>query len=125
MARDVEQVESQVRQAIQSLADRGYRALGVAVMVQPPPEPQEDRQLPPHGLLALRCLSPSYCFLGLLSLFDPPRHDTRDTIQRALHLGIEVKMVTGDQTAIAKETCRALGMGVNVRAATTVLQAAH
>lgn len=34
-------------------------------------------------------------FVGLLSLFDPPRHDSAETIRRALHLGVNVKMITG------------------------------
>lgn len=33
-------------------------------------------------------------FVGLLSLFDPPRHDSAETIRRALHLGVNVKMIT-------------------------------
>ena len=41
-------------------------------------------------------------FIGLLPLFDPPRHDSAETIRRALDLGVSVKMVTGDQLAIAK-----------------------
>lgn len=52
--------------------------------------------------------------LGLLPLFDPPRHDTGDTVRRALELGVTVKMITGDQLAIAKETGRRLGMGTNM-----------
>jgi len=35
-------------------------------------------------------------FVGLLSLFDPPRHDSAETIRRALHLGVNVKMITGN-----------------------------
>lgn len=34
-------------------------------------------------------------FIGLLSLFDPPRHDSAETIRRALNLGVNVKMITG------------------------------
>lgn len=34
--------------------------------------------------------------VGLLPLFDPPRHDSAETIRRALHLGVNVKMITGD-----------------------------
>lgn len=52
--------------------------------------------------------------LGVLPLFDPPRHDTADTVKRALQLGVNVKMITGDQLAIAKETGRRLGMGTNM-----------
>ena len=42
------------------------------------------------------------------------RPDTKATIAAAIVNGIEVKMITGDQTAIAKETCRQLGMGPNI-----------
>jgi len=34
-------------------------------------------------------------FIGLLPLFDPPRHDSAETIRRALNLGVNVKMITG------------------------------
>lgn len=34
-------------------------------------------------------------FVGLMPLFDPPRHDSADTIMRALNLGVNVKMITG------------------------------
>ena len=49
-----------------------------------------------------------WVFVGLLPLFDPPRHDSAETIRRALHLGVNVKMITGDQLAIAKR--RAVGL---------------
>lgn len=35
-------------------------------------------------------------FVGLLPLFDPPRHDSAETIRRALNLGVNVKMITGE-----------------------------
>lgn len=34
-------------------------------------------------------------FVALLPLFDPPRHDSAETIKRALELGVSVKMITG------------------------------
>ena len=52
---------------------------------------------------------------GILSVFDPPRLDAKVTIKEAKENGVEVKMVTGDQSAIAVETCRMLGMGTKVR----------
>jgi len=55
-----------------------------------------------------------WVFEGLIPLFDPPRHDTEQTIRRALEMGVRVKMITGDQLAIAKETARSLGMGQNM-----------
>jgi len=46
--------------------------------------------------------------------FDPPRHDSAETICRALDLGVNVKMITADQLAIGKETGRRLGVGTNM-----------
>lgn len=60
-------------------------------------------------------------FVALLPLFDPPRHDSAETIRRALHLGVNVKMITGDQLAIAKETGRRLGMGTNMYPSSSLL----
>lgn len=81
-------------------------------------------------------------FVGLLPLFDPPRHDSAETIRRALNLGVNVKMITGnsnfslgicfpssvtdlsnsgDQLAIAKETGRRLGMGTNMYPSSSLL----
>ncbi|CAA7048791.1 unnamed protein product [Microthlaspi erraticum] len=35
-------------------------------------------------------------FVGLLPVFDPPRHDKAESIPRALNLGVDVKMITGN-----------------------------
>ncbi|KAG8987373.1 plasma membrane H+-ATPase [Tulasnella sp. 427] len=48
--------------------------------------------------------------IGLLAIFNPPREDTKQTIDDALAPGIKVKMVTGDQLAIAKEPDHRLGL---------------
>jgi cation transport ATPase len=37
-----------------------------------------------------------YICLGLLTFLDPPRHDTKETIRRAILYGVDVKMITGD-----------------------------
>ncbi len=56
--------------------------------------------------------------LGLLTFLDPPRPDTKETIDRAREYGVAVKMITGDHLLIAKETSRVLGLGTHVRPAT-------
>ncbi|KAG2699894.1 hypothetical protein I3843_07G208800 [Carya illinoinensis] len=65
--------------------------------------------------------SGTWQFVGLLPLFDPPRHDSAETIRRALNLGVNVKMITGDQLAIGKETGRRLGMGTNMYPSSSLL----
>ncbi|GJN09214.1 hypothetical protein PR202_ga27198 [Eleusine coracana subsp. coracana] len=60
-------------------------------------------------------------FVGLMALHDPPRSDSAETITRALNLGVNVKMITGDQLPIAKETGRRLGMGTNMYPSSALL----
>lgn len=44
-----------------------------------------------------------WTFCGLLPLFDPPRHDSAETIRRALNLGVCVKMITGNNDILRIE----------------------
>ncbi|KAK6822774.1 hypothetical protein PG987_014319 [Apiospora arundinis] len=80
------------REKATEFARRGFRSLAVAVQEEDGP----------------------WEMLGMISLFDPPRSDTAQTIAEAQALGIEVKMLTGDAIAIAKETCRMLNLGSKV-----------
>ena len=50
-------------------------------------------------------------FVGVLPLFDPPRETPKARSQPPSQMGVKVKMVTGDQIAIAKETARTVGPG--------------
>ncbi|MEJ2054884.1 MAG: plasma-membrane proton-efflux P-type ATPase [Calditrichaceae bacterium] len=49
--------------------------------------------------------------VGLIPMFDPPREDSRETLENAAQMGILVKMVTGDNRAIARQISQKLGMG--------------
>ena len=92
MVTNVGAIKPTVEKAINDFAARGFRSLGVARAGQ-------DGQ---------------WQFLGVLPLFDPPRDDAKATIATALKMGVKVKMVTGDQLAIARETAAKLGMGTNI-----------
>ncbi|KAH7366248.1 hypothetical protein KP509_18G069800 [Ceratopteris richardii] len=101
------EIRGKVHAVIDKFAERGLRSLAVAR--QDVPECTKDS---PGG---------PWQFVGLMPLFDPPRHDSAETIQRALNLGVNVKMITGDQLAIAKETGRRLGMGTNMYPSSSLL----
>jgi len=49
--------------------------------------------------------------MGLLTFLDPPRPDTKWTVEKAVDYGVAVKMITGDHLLIALETARVLNMG--------------
>ena len=84
---------------VDRLAARGYRTLGVAR--------RDDGQ--------------GWRFLGLLPLSDPPREDSADTIRRAAEHGVTVKMLTGDNVAIAREISAQVGLGTRIEPAGQVL----
>ncbi|XP_052875953.1 plasma membrane ATPase 4-like isoform X1 [Gossypium arboreum] len=100
-------VKRRAHDIIANFADRGLRSLAVAR--QTVKEKNKDAQ------------GEAWEFVGILPLFDPPRHDSAETIRRALNLGVNVKMITGDQLAIGKETGRRLGMGTNMYPSSALL----
>ncbi len=92
LIKDPGAIAQPVQAQIEALAAKGFRALGVARAVGDGP----------------------WQMLGILSLSDPPRPDSKATLAAAAQLGVPVKMVTGDQVLIAREMCRELGLRDNV-----------
>lgn len=82
-------IDKEVNEAIACFAKKGHRTLGLARS--------------PDGK--------TWEFLGLLPLFDPLREDSVETIQHAQEHGIKIKMLTGDNIAIAKEIAHQLHIG--------------
>ena len=85
-------INEEVNNNVNSFAEKGYRALGVAKTSG------KDK----------------WQFLGLIALFDPPREDSAETIKTAESMGVDVKMVTGDHIAIAKEIAKRVNLGANI-----------
>jgi H+-transporting ATPase len=77
-------------------AAKGYRTLAVA---------KTNDESRPH-------------VVGLVTLYDKPRSDSKQLIQELRELGISVKMLTGDALPIAKEIATDVGLGENVIKAT-------
>ena len=92
LSANVGQVKPAVEKAVDEFAARGFRSLGVAWA------DQDDK----------------WQFVGVLPLFDPPREEAKATIADARQIGVNMKMVTGDQLAIARETAIKLGLGTNI-----------
>ncbi len=92
MSKNAGDVKAPVEKAVNEFAERGFRSLGVA-------RANEEG---------------NWQFAGVLPLLDPPREQAKATIASARQMGVDVKMVTGDQLAIARETALQLGMGANI-----------
>jgi H+-transporting ATPase len=85
--------EKIVKENVNSFAEKGYRTIGVAV--------KEEKE---KGVK----------YVGLIPLFDPPRDDAKETLAEAQNLGLNIKMVTGDNVAIANQIATKLGLKPNV-----------
>lgn len=82
-----------VQEKTDNLGSQGYRTLGVAQSA----------------------LNRGWEFMGLLTLADPPRDDTHSTIEEIKDMAVDVKMITGDHVAIARQLSKQLGMGKDIR----------
>ena len=96
--------EKTVKENVNSFAEKGYRTIGVAV--------KEKTEKP-------------FKYVGLIPLFDPPRDDAKNTLNDAKNLGLSIKMVTGDNVAIAKQISAKLGLGQNIIEADILEKGGH
>jgi Mg2+-importing ATPase len=91
-------VPAAARDALASEFAAGNRV--VAVATRPAAEARQLTTADEHGLQ----------LAGLLVFLDPPKQDAADSLQRLASLGIAVKVVTGDNPAVAVKVCRDLGL---------------
>jgi H+-transporting ATPase len=87
---DVETRKS-VNANVESLSKKGYRTIAVAK--------SENNNLDNLKLV------------GLMPLADPPRPDSKETIVELKRLGVQTKMLTGDNVAIAREIASQVDIG--------------
>ncbi len=85
--------DDEVLNRVEELAEDGYRTLGVAI------KSNDDKY---------------FHFVGLMPMFDPPRDDAKLTIEDTHKLGVDVKMITGDNISIAKQISKLLSIGNNI-----------
>lgn len=85
-------VTDRLERQTNEFAAKGYRTLAVA-------KSDDEKELE---------------LVGLVSLQDVPRSDSKQLIEELRGLGISVKMLTGDALPIAKEIAASVGLGENV-----------
>ena len=49
---------------------------------------------------------------GFISFLDPPKEEAAETIQSLINVGIEIKIITGDNNLVAQKICQAIGLPV-------------
>ncbi|MEL9940189.1 MAG: plasma-membrane proton-efflux P-type ATPase [Ignisphaera sp.] len=84
---------AEAMKTVEEFANRGYRSLAVAIKE--------------YG-------SGKYRLAGIIALFDPPRQNSRELVEKMKSVGIRPKMVTGDNVAVAREVAKMVGIGEKV-----------
>ena len=95
-----EKLTDNLNKQIDEFASKGFRALGTAKTSN-------------NG---------EWEYVGLIPLFDPPRDDSAETIKTAEDMGVNVKMITGDHTAIAKQIAQQVNLNNNITEASVFLK---
>jgi len=91
-------VQKQIQKLFEDLSNKGYRALGVAY-----------RDVGPDPLIT-RNHEADMTFLGFLAVFDPPKPGIIEAISRLKHLGVSLKIITGDNHLIAATISQQIGL---------------
>lgn len=81
--------------------EKAMRTLGFAYKILEPGEQAIDGK---------RIVAQGLTFLGFVAIADPVREDVPAAVEECLKAGIEVKIITGDTAATAKEIGRQIGL---------------
>ncbi len=93
-------ISEEINKQVDELAEKGYRTLGTA-------RTNEKGE---------------WEYVGLIPLFDPPREDSAATIKTASEMGVNVKMITGDHTSIAKQIAQKVNLKNRISEASLFLK---
>ncbi len=96
------EITTEIHQRYQDWSEQGYRVLGVAIK---PVEKCTDAYT--------RTDEVEMTFAGFLLFFDPPKPGILNTIQDLEQLGVELKIITGDNHLVARHTADAIGLEIS------------
>ncbi|KAG6917021.1 hypothetical protein DXG01_004147 [Tephrocybe rancida] len=89
------------------MASRGHRVIACAQYLLPEEKYPADY---PFSKNDGNYPETDYCFVGLVSLEDPPKHGVREAIGKLRLAGIKVMMVTGDHPKTAEAIARKINL---------------
>ncbi len=95
-----EQVRLRAQQLYESLSEEGFRVLAVATgSVE-----RKDRYY--------RSDEKDLILQGFIAFLDPPKQDVDETITALRHIGVEVKIITGDNHHVTRKICQEIGLPI-------------
>jgi Mg2+-importing ATPase len=96
------ELTAEIHKHYQDWSEQGFRVLGVAIK---PVEKCADAYT--------RTDEVAMIFAGFLLFFDPPKPGVINTIKDLEQLGVELKIITGDNQLVARHTADAIGLKIS------------
>ena len=93
--------KAQIEERFAQWSGQGFRVLGVAM-----------KQLAPQPAYA-RADEHDMVFVGFLLFFDPPKPDVLQTLTQLAKLGVQVKIITGDNRLVAQHLTEVISLPVS------------
>jgi len=93
----IAEVQKQIQQRFEEFSSKGFRVLGIAY-----------RNIGSDKLIT-KDSEVDMTFLGFLVLFDPAKPKIAETIEELKHLGVSLKIVTGDNRLVAASISQQIG----------------
>ncbi|HEY5506961.1 MAG TPA: magnesium-translocating P-type ATPase, partial [Coriobacteriia bacterium] len=108
----IDEVRAGVDKLFADLSSRGFRTLGVAIRTDAPREIDATAE---QGMT----------FVGVLAFFDPPKEGASDAVAGLKALGVSLKIITGDNAAVARTAGGQMGLAEPVVMTGGELRALH
>lgn len=102
--------EQRAIQVYESLSEEGFRVLAIAVKVVG----YRER----YTMLDEQEMT----LLGFIAFMDPPKQDVDETIAALRDMGVEVKIITGDNHLVTRKICQEIGLPIKGIMAGTELE---
>jgi P-type Mg2+ transporter len=98
----IDSVKEKIKERFNALSNEGFRVIGIAY-----------REMGAENTITKK-EEKGLVFLGLVAFFDPPRAGISETIKNLKDLGINLKVITGDNHIVAAHLGQQIGL-VNAR----------
>jgi P-type Mg2+ transporter len=96
-----EQLKKKATGLYHNLSEEGFRVLSIAV-----------KELKDTRKAYSKDDENGMCLKGFVSFLDPPKKDVKETIKCLKELGVEVKIITGDNELVTKKICSEVGLEI-------------
>lgn len=96
-----QEIKNEVMQTVNQLSEDGMRVLAIA----------QKNNVPPADVFSVAD-EKEMVLMGFLAFLDPPKESAPAAIKALLELGIDVKILTGDNELVTKKICKEVGLSV-------------